>query len=129
MDQGFTVVLVSIRPDGNSFGRCSHTPVGDAAVESERQRENIVAMGGWAAELASGEAADGMTYDSSDMSWLLSRAHQHAPSRIAAELGWAETEAERIVSANIDKVRRLADELLKRQEISGADEILAIVEA
>lgn len=129
MDQGFTVVLVSIRPDDKSFGRCTHTPVGDPAVALERERENIVAMGGWAAELASGEAADGCTYDLSDMSWLLSRVDQHAPTQIAAELGWAEAEAQRIVSANIEKLRRLAGELLKRQEISGVDEILAAVKA
>jgi ATP-dependent Zn protease len=27
-DQGFTVVLVSIRPEGESYGRSTHTPGG-----------------------------------------------------------------------------------------------------
>jgi ATP-dependent Zn protease len=57
-DQGFTVTLVSIRPEGGSLGRSQHTPMGDCAIPSERQRENIVAMAGWAAELQSGEAGD-----------------------------------------------------------------------
>jgi ATP-dependent Zn protease len=95
-DRGFTVTLVSIRPIGDSYGRCQHIPAGDCAVPSERERENIVAMAGWAAELASGEA-NGDTYDSSDLSWVLSRLEQHAPSGIQIELGWAEREAQRIV--------------------------------
>lgn len=62
-DQGFTVVLVSVRPEeGESFGRSTHKPAGDCAIPLERQRESIVAMGGWAAELASGEASDGKTH-------------------------------------------------------------------
>jgi ATP-dependent Zn protease len=126
-DQGFTVVLVSVRPEGESFGRSTHTPAGDWAIPLERQRESIVAMGGWAAELASGEASDGKTYDSSDLSWVLSRIDEHAPLQLAAELGWAESEAERIVSANRDRVERLADELIKREELSDPDEILAII--
>ena len=93
-DRGFTVTLVSIRRIGDSYGRCQHTPAGDYAVPSERERENIVAMAGWAAELASGEA-NGDTYDSSDLSWLLIQLEQHAPSRIRIELGWAEREAQR----------------------------------
>ena len=96
-DQGFTVTLVSIRPEtlpeGIAFGRSQHTPAGDCAVPSERRRESIVAMGGWAAELASGEVGDGETYDSADMSWVLSRIDEHAPTQRAAELGWAESEA------------------------------------
>src|ERR1700684_4479899 len=55
-DRGFTVTLVSIRRIGESYGRCQDTPAGGCAVPSERERENIVAMAGWAAELASGEA-------------------------------------------------------------------------
>src|ERR1700733_10821049 len=55
-DRGFTVTLVSIRRIGDSYGRCQHTPAGDCAVPSEREREKIVAMAGWATELASGEA-------------------------------------------------------------------------
>jgi hypothetical protein len=65
-------------------------------VRAERVRENIVAMGGWAAEQASGEASDGVTYDSSDMRWLLSRVDQYAPTCIRAELGWAERVLERL---------------------------------
>jgi ATP-dependent Zn protease len=126
-DQGFTVTLVSIRREGNGFGRSQHTPAADCAVPSERQRESIVAMGGWAAEIASGEASDGETYDSDDLSWVLSRISEHAPSLLDAELGWAGSEAERIVSANRDRVERLADELIKREELSDADEILAII--
>ena len=72
-DQGFIVVLVSVKPEGESLGRSTHTPAGDCSIQSERQRENIVAMAGWAAELASGEAEDGGTYDSDDLSWVLSR--------------------------------------------------------
>jgi hypothetical protein len=85
-DQGFTVVLVSIRPVGKSYGRSTHTPAGDCAIASERQRECIVAMGGWAAEHASGEAGD-RTYDGGDLSWVLNRIDEHAPTRVAAELG------------------------------------------
>jgi hypothetical protein len=111
-DRGFTVTLVSIRRIGDSYGRCQHTPAVDYAVPSERERENIVAMAGWAAELASGEA-NGDTYDSSDLSWVLTRLDQHAPSRIRIELGWAESEAHRIVSANLGRIERLATELLQ----------------
>src|SRR5437868_10505702 len=128
-DHGFTVVLVSIKPEtlpqGVSFGRSQHLPETDCAIRSERQRENIVAMAGWAAEMASGEAGD-ETYDSGDLSCVLSRVD---PSRLEIELGLAESEAERIVSANKHRVRRLADELIKRGELSDADEILAIIEA
>jgi ATP-dependent Zn protease len=127
-DQRFTVTFVSIRPDGISLGRSQHTPVADCALRSERQRACIVAMGGWAAEHASGEANDGVTYDSADFSWVSSRISEHAPSRLEIELGWAESEAEPIVSANKDRVERLADELIKREELSDADEILAIIE-
>jgi ATP-dependent Zn protease len=127
-DQGFIVVLVSVRPEGGSFGRSTHTPAGDCAVRSERQRESIVAMGGWAAELASGEASDGKSYDSSDLCWVLSRINEQAPSQVAIEFGWAESEAERIVRANIDRVERLANELIKREELVNAGEILAIIE-
>lgn len=127
-NHGLTVVLVSVRPEGESFGRSTHTPAGDCAIPLERQRESIVAMGGWAAELASGEASDGVTYDSGDLSWVLSRIDEHAPGHVAAELSWAETEAERSVSANKDRVERLANELIKRQELSDVAEILAIIE-
>jgi hypothetical protein len=105
-DQGFTVVLVSIRPEGESFGRSTHTPKRSCAIALERQRESIVAMGGWAAEHASGEAGD-RTYDGGDLSWVLSSIAAHAPTQVAAELGWAESEAERIVRANIERVERL----------------------
>jgi hypothetical protein len=57
-DRGLTVVLVSVRPgDDGSFGRERHILPSGCDSETERQRENVVAMGGWAAENASGEAA------------------------------------------------------------------------
>ena len=126
-DQRFTVTLVSIIPEGDSIGRSQHTPMGDCAIQSERQRENIVAMAGWAAELQSGEACYA-TYDSSDLTWVLNRLHQHAPSRIDIELGWAECEAQRIVSANLDRIERLAHELMSREELTSSAEILDIIE-
>jgi hypothetical protein len=101
--------------------------MGDCAIPSERQRENIVAMAGWAAELASGEVNENGTYDSGDMRFVLSQLDQHAPSRIEIELGWAESEAERIVSANLERIERLAHELLSREELTSAAEILAII--
>jgi hypothetical protein len=123
-DRCLTVTLVSIRRIGDSYGRSQHTPVGDCAVPSDRERENIVAMAGWAAELASGEAK-GETYDSSDLSCVLSRVD---PSRIAIELGWAESEAQRIVSANLDRIERLATELIRTAELSDSAEILKLIE-
>jgi hypothetical protein len=84
-------------------------------------------MAGWAAELASGEA-NGDTYDSSDLSWVLIQLDQHAPSRIPIELGWAESEAHRIVSANLSRIERLATELLHRVELLDASEILSLIE-
>jgi ATP-dependent Zn protease len=127
-DQGFTVVSVSIRPVGKSPGRCTTAPAGDPSVQDERIRENIVAMGGWAAEHASGEANDGITYDSADMTFLLSRVHQYAPMSVRVELGWAEQEAERIVRENMARVERLAAVLLERTELTDADEIRSIIE-
>ncbi|SRR6266576_3188544 len=127
-DQGFTVTLVSISPEGESLGRSQHTPMGDCAIPSERQRENIVAMAGWAAELASGEANENGTYDSEDMTFVLSQLDQHAPSRIEIELGWAESEAQRIVSANLERIKRLAHELINREELTSSAEILDIIE-
>jgi hypothetical protein len=119
-DRGLTVVLVSIRPDDKSFGRATHTPCGDYTVDAERQRENIVAMGGWAAENASGEADDGHTYDGADLQWIL----DHCPDeRRAIELGWAEQEADRIVRTNLSRVERLAAVLMERIELTNADEI------
>jgi ATP-dependent Zn protease len=64
--QGFTVTLVSVRRIGDSYGRSRHTPPADCAIPSERERESIVAMAGWAAELKSGEAAEA-TFDSDDL--------------------------------------------------------------
>ena len=84
-------------------------------------------MGGWAAELASGEVGDGVTYDRADLSWVLSRIAEHAPSKVAAELGWAESEAERIVRENFDRIERLAAELIEREELAGAEEILLVI--
>jgi hypothetical protein len=60
-DQGFTVTLVSVRRIGDAYGRCQHTPAANCTIPPERQRENIVIMAGWAAELASGDAS-GETY-------------------------------------------------------------------
>ena len=124
-DQGFTVTLVSIRPEVGSLGRSQHTPAGDCAVPSERQRENIVAMAGWAAELASGEASDGETYDTGDLTCVLSRLD---PSQVAIELGWAECEAQRIISANLGRIERLAIELMHRVELLDTSEILRLIE-
>jgi ATP-dependent Zn protease len=124
-DQGFTVTLVSIRCIGDSYGRSQHTPAADCAIPSERERENIVAMAGWAAELASGETNGGETYDSGDLSCVLSRLD---PSQIAIELGWAESKAQRIVSANLDRIERLAHELMSREELTSSAEILDIIE-
>jgi hypothetical protein len=112
------------RQEALSLGRSQHPPIGDCAIPSERQRQNIVAMAGWAAELQSGEAGDA-TYDSSDLTWVLTCLHQHAPSRIEIELGWAESEAERIVSANLD---RITHELMSREELVSSAEILDIIE-
>jgi ATP-dependent Zn protease len=123
-DQGFAVVLVSIRRVGNSFGRSTHTPAADCSIDSERHRENIVAMGGWAAEQASGEAGD-RTYDDDDLQCLANRSPE---DRLTIELGWAEQEAARIVRSNLDRVERLAGVLLERTELSDAAEIKAIVE-
>jgi hypothetical protein len=81
-------------------------------------------MAGWAAELASGEA-NGETYDSGDLSCVLSRLD---PSRIDIELGWAESEAQRIVSANLGRVERLAIELIHRVELLDVSEILKPIE-
>ena len=124
-DRRFTVTLVSIRRIGDSYGRSQHTPAGDCTIPSERERENIVAMAGWAAELVSGETNGGETYDSGDLSCVLSRLD---PSQIAIELGWAESEAQRIVSANLDRIERLAIELMHKVELLDASEILNLIE-
>jgi ATP-dependent Zn protease len=126
-ERGLSPTLVSIRAQDESFGRSQHTPAGDCSILEDRTRESIVAMAGWAAELASGEADDGVTYDSSDLSWVLNRIDEHAPSQVDVELGWAESEAVRIVSSNLERVRRLADELTKREEIAGTAEIVEII--
>jgi hypothetical protein len=108
-------------------GRRQPRPITTHPHPSERQRENIVAMAGWAAELQSGEAGDD-TYDSSDLASLLNCLRQHAPSRIDIEWGWAECEAERIVSANLDRIERLAHAHMSREELTGAAQILDIIE-
>jgi hypothetical protein len=81
-------------------------------------------MAGWAAELASGEA-NGETSDSGDLTCVLSRLD---PSQVAIELGWAECEAQRIVSANLGRIERLAIELIHRVELLDAPEILRLIE-
>jgi len=83
-------------------------------------------MAGWATELASGEA-NGDTYDSSDLSWVLIQLEQHPPSRIRIELRWAEREAQRIVSANLGRIERLATVLLHRVELLDASEIFRLI--
>ena len=123
--QGFTVVAVSIRPaEDGSFGRSTHGPSADCSIPEERWRENIVAMGGWAAELACGDAIE-TTYDSGDLSVLLSRVPD---DRVDVELGWAQQEAERIVRSNLHRVERLAAALLERTELTDTTEIGAIIE-
>lgn len=124
-DQKLTVTLVSIKPDAKSRGRSEQTRATDHDPAQARQRENIVTMAGWAAEHASGEAADGLTYDDSDLASVLSRIPD---GRIEIELGWAEQEAARIVRANVDRVERLANVLMQRIELTDADEIRAIIE-
>jgi hypothetical protein len=69
-----------------------------------------------------------VTYDSSDLTWVLSCLPQHAPSRIEIEPGWAECEAQRIVSANLGRIERLAIELIHRVELLDASEILRLIE-
>jgi hypothetical protein len=80
-----------------------------------------------AAEMQSGEVGVD-TYDSDDLRCVLNRLDQHAPSRIDIELGWAESEAQRIVSANLDRIERLAHELMSRKELVNSAEILDIIE-
>jgi ATP-dependent Zn protease len=124
-DQKLTVKLVSIKPDAKSRGRTEWTRATDLDPEQARQRENIVTMAGWAAEQASGEAADGRTYDGCDLASVMSRIPD---GRIEIELGWAEQEAERIVRANVVRVERLATVLMQRIELTDADEIRDIIE-
>jgi hypothetical protein len=83
-------------------------------------------LGGWAAELQSGEAGGG-TYDSGDLRRVLDCLDQHAPSRIEIELSWAEAEAHRMVSVHVERIERLADALLDQQELTSAAEILSII--
>jgi ATP-dependent Zn protease len=122
---GKTVVLVSIAPDRTSKGRSTHLPGFDADSEDDRVRENIIAMGGWAAEKASGEADDGLTYDSADMLWIYAHSSE---DHFDVDFGWAEQEAERIVRENLSRVERLAAALMERTELVDADEIKRIIE-
>jgi hypothetical protein len=46
----------------------------------------------------------------------LSQLHQRTPPRITIELGWAESEAQRIVSANLERIEHLANQLVSRRE-------------
>jgi ATP-dependent Zn protease len=128
-ERGCAVVCVSIRPKGESFGRSQHSPCGDPSIPSERERENIIAMAGWASELASMETDGDGTYDSGDIAHVLNGIVNHAgEDRVAIELGWAEREAERIVAENIDRIGRLADQLLARGELTNTNEITGIIE-
>jgi ATP-dependent Zn protease len=128
-ERGCTAVFVSIQPDGESLGRSRHTPCGDPSIPSERERENIIAMAGWASELASGETDGDGTYDSSDLAYVLNGiVHHTGEDSVAVQLGWAEREAERIVSENIERIERLADQLLRRRELTNTTEIGAIIE-
>jgi ATP-dependent Zn protease len=125
-DQKLTVKLVSIRRDAKElWPYTEQTRASDCDPERARRRENIVAMGGWAAENASGEASDGQTYDGRDLQWVLSRIPD---GKVAIELGWAEQEADRIVRANLARVERLATVLMQRIELTDADEIRDIIE-
>jgi ATP-dependent Zn protease len=124
-DQGLAVTLVSIKPDARSLGRTCQERAGDIDPVQARQRDNIVIMAGWAAEHVSGEADDGNTYDGSDLRQVLCRIPD---GRVEIELGWAEQEAERIVRENKTRVERLVVVLLKRLELTDADEIKAIIE-
>lgn len=121
---GLTVTRVSIRPIGKSLGRSTHSPSGDCTIAAERERENIVAMAGWAAELLSREACEN-TYDTGDLQSVLSRIPELR--LVGVELGWAEDEAQRIVRENVDRIERLAGVLLERMELSDAAEIRAII--
>jgi hypothetical protein len=86
-------------------------------------------MAGWASELASRETDGDSTYDSSDLAYVFNWIVDHAgEDRVAIELGWAEREAERIVAENIDRIERLADQLLRRGELANANEIRIIIE-
>jgi hypothetical protein len=67
-------------------------------------------------------------FDADDLCWVLSRIEEHAPSQVAIELGWAEAEACRIVLANLARVERLANELIRRGELTSASEILKLIE-
>ena len=126
-DQKFTVTLVSIQCTGAGYGRSEHTPAVDCAIPSDRRRENIVALAGWAAEIASGAVTD--LCDSDDYSRVVTRLEQHAPPEdFEIELGHAGSEAERIVSANRDRIERLAIELMRRIELVDAADILKVIE-
>jgi hypothetical protein len=92
-DRGLTVTLVSIRRIGVSHGRSQHAPACDCSIALEREREAIVAMAGWAAEIAPGEVSSGVAYDSNDLSQILSGIDEYAPSHVAIELGWAQSGA------------------------------------
>jgi hypothetical protein len=70
-DQKFTVTLVSIRHTADGYGRCDFTPKVDCAIPSEMRRENVVALAGWAAEIASGAVTD--LCDSDDYSRVVTR--------------------------------------------------------
>src|ERR1700722_20949243 len=71
-DQKVKVTLVSIKPDAKSLGRTEQERASDPDPALARQRDNIVTMGGWAGENASGEADDGNIYDGSDLRQVLS---------------------------------------------------------
>jgi ATP-dependent Zn protease len=128
-ERGCTVVHVSVRWEGKSFGRSRHAPRGDPSISSERERESIIAMGGWASELALRETEGHCSYDSDDLksvcSWIVDHAGE---DRVGIELGHAEREAERIVAENIDRIERLAEQLVRRHELANANEIRAIIE-
>jgi hypothetical protein len=85
-------------------------------------------MAGWASELASSETDGDVTYDSSDLEYVLKRIIEYAgEDRVEIELGWAELEAERIVKENIDRIGRLADQLMSHRELTDTNEIGAII--
>jgi len=127
---GFEVTAVSIEQMGESFSRSTHGPGADCSIAEERARENTVAMAGWFAELASDAVSEGgATYDNDDLSGVRSRIVEHAgDEQIEAELVLAEREAERIIRTNLERVKRLADALLDRTELTNPEEIRSIIQ-
>lgn len=126
---GLTVEEISIRREGDSLGRTRHTPVGDPEILEELRRENFVALAGAAAEQMADPTDDADPYDGGDLSCVWSRLHEYiTEERRTVEFGWAEQNAERIVSENAPRLDRLAELLLVRHELSDPEEIRMTIE-